>query len=218
MTLRRLNLAGPGPVIGRNDDFGDRQVRAAVLGEPGLFVDVLVDAIRASGITTWRADWDAPKVLMDDLTTKCADLVVLHLADGGYTTDARDLIRRLASRHVLAIALDRSVRPPAGHSWVEAGAVWAVNPQYANLDELAFTILNAANHRGAAGRERQRGARAGEAWTDAVAGWSEPESSILTMRRSGLVGDDAASGNGLGSPTDGDPSRRRTQGDQGRQV
>ena len=218
MTLRRLNLAGPGPVIDRTDDSGDRPVRAVVLGEPGLFVAVLVDAIRTSGITTWWADWDKPKTLMDDLTTRSADLVVLHLADAGYTQDARDLIRRLASRRVLAIALDRAARPPAGRSWVEAGALWAVNPLSASLDELALTILNAAGQRGVARRERHRADLAGEAWTAAVVGSSAPESSILTMRRTRLAGDDAASGNGLGSPTDGNPSRRLTRGDQGRQV
>lgn len=218
MTLGRLNLAGPRPVIGRNDDSGDRQVRAVVLGEPGLFVDVLVDAIQKSGITTWWADWDAPKTLIDDLTTKSADLVVLHLADAGYTEDARDLIRRLASRHVLAIALDRAVRPPSGRSWVEAGALWAVNPLSASLDELAFTIQNAADRRGAARRLRHRAALAGEAWSAAVVEARALESSILTMRRNGLAGDDAPHGNGLGSQTDGDPSRRLTRGDQGRQV
>ena len=183
-----------------------------------MFIDVLVEAIRASGITAWWADWDVPTALVDSLTTKSADLVVLHLGDGGYTEEARDLIRRLASQEVLGIALDRAVRPPAGCSWIEAGALWAVNPLSASLDELAFTILSAAGQRGVAKRERHRAALARQAWTAVVDGSSPPESSILTMRRSGLSGEDAARRDGHASLTDSDPSRRLTGGDQGRQV
>jgi hypothetical protein len=56
MTLGRLNLTDPVPVIDRTDDSSEAPIRVAVLGVREFLVSVLIEPIRRSGFTTWWAD------------------------------------------------------------------------------------------------------------------------------------------------------------------
>ena len=165
VTLSRSNRVAWQEVIDRTDDSGLLPVRVAVVGEPGLFLDVLIDALRGSDISAWWVAWDSPApALLERLHLGSADLVLLDLGPSGYTATARSLIRHLAKRRLPTIVLDEAAHATTGRARVEAGALWGVNPSAVGLSELAATIELAATQHNDAQHRRRRADQARDAW------------------------------------------------------
>jgi hypothetical protein len=206
MTLQRLNRTDPVSVIDRTDDSAGAQTRVAVYGRPGFFLEVLIEAILRCGFTAWRADWPGDEPIPDS-----ADLVVLSLGADGYSQRIRRLIRRIAGQDLIAVTIDAAAPRRHSRRWTPAGAIWAVDPASTSMEELADTIIAAAEQRRMVVARRDRANRAAAVWNAAR------ESSILMMRQDRGQVDDGTGPDGVSSPGDGDRTGAGGGDDGGRQ-
>jgi len=115
--------------IGRTDDYASLPIRVAVTGTPCLFVDVLIDALLASGYT---ASWVASS-LLGQFGQHNADVVLFYPGAARRRTASQDLIERAADRGVRVIVLDGD---PADSEF----EVMAVDPSTTGLEELIAAI------------------------------------------------------------------------------
>ncbi len=140
MTLRRSNPDHPRSVIDRTDD-SIHHVRVGVVGRPGLFLDSLIEALRSSGFTGWWAGAASPtERALDRLAGQSADLVLFNVSTAAPTQAELSLIGRLTDRGVRVVALDGGDNPGGADECTRAGAVWAIDPSTAGIEELVSAM------------------------------------------------------------------------------
>jgi hypothetical protein len=133
MTLNRSNPEPRRRVIDRNDDSAQR-VRVAVIGGRGLALEVLIDALRRSGITAWRVPPNAPAPAL----LRRADLAVVDLGAIGGIEPPFQTVRRLADRELDMILLDD------GAEESPIGAEGSVDISNTSFDDLLGVIRGVA--------------------------------------------------------------------------
>ncbi len=152
MTLRRSNPDRARSVIDRTDD-SIHHVRVGVVGRPGLFLDSLIEALRGSGFTTWWAGTASPTGgVLDRLASNRADLVLFHVGMTASTQAELSLIGRLTDRGVRVVVIDGGDNPRGASECTRAGAVWAIDPSTAGLEELVSAMRMAYSLRSPHGR------------------------------------------------------------------
>lgn len=148
MTLSRSKPEGTRPVIDRNDDSVTRPIRVGVVAAPGLFTDVLINALLGSRIAAWRLPGNAPEIrLRDDDRDERPDLVLFVDAP-----DARP--QRFTDRGLPVMLLEE--RAGIAGASMPTAAVTAVDPRAADLDQLVAMIHQAAGDRVTSRPNRRR--------------------------------------------------------------
>ncbi len=150
MTLRRSNPDHARSVIDRTDD-SIHHVRVGVVGRPGLFLDLLIEALRGSGFTTFWAGAASPTGgLIDRLASKSTDLVLFSVGTAAPTQTELSLIGQLTDRGVRVVAIEGE------DECMTAGAVWAIDPWTAGFEELVSAMRMAYSLRSPHGRRRTK--------------------------------------------------------------